>query len=139
MKPAPTTPMRWICAMARHPSRADRSEAVSAIGHPHAGSGGRGRSPRVNRPRNCRTTEKKAMKHFSILLAGMAALAVMAGPASAATSTVTGTITAGTLSLATSATPSFGVTLDGTDKTATYTVPATVTDATGSDSGWNLT
>jgi hypothetical protein len=79
------------------------------------------------------------MKRFNILLAGMAAFAVLASPASAATSTVTGTITAGTLSLATSATPSFGVSLDGTDQTATYTVPATVTDATGSDSGWNLT
>jgi hypothetical protein len=31
------------------------------------------------------------------------------------------------------------VTLDGTDQVATYTVPTTVTDATGSDSGWNLT
>jgi hypothetical protein len=79
------------------------------------------------------------MKRLHILVAGMAALAVFASPASAATSTVTGTITAGTLSLATSATPSFGVTLDGTDKTATYSVPTTVTDATGSDSGWNLT
>jgi hypothetical protein len=31
------------------------------------------------------------------------------------------------------------VTLDGSDQVATYTVPTTVTDATGSASGWNLT
>jgi hypothetical protein len=79
------------------------------------------------------------MKRFYLLLAGIAAAAVLAAPASAATSTVTGTITAGTLSLAPSATASFGVTLNGLDQTATYTVPTTVTDATGSDAGWNLT
>ncbi len=79
------------------------------------------------------------MKRLNILLAGIAAAAVMAAPASAATSTVTGTISAGTLSISTSAAPSFGLLLDGTDQTASYTVPTTVTDATGSDSGWNLT
>ncbi len=79
------------------------------------------------------------MKRISILLAGMAAIGVLAAPASAATSAVTGTITAGSLSIATSATPTFSVTLDGTDKVATYTVPTTVTDATGTDAGWNLT
>ena len=52
---------------------------------------------------------------------------------------VTGTVTAGTLSIDTAATPTFGVTLDGIDQVATYTVPTTVTDATGTDSGWNLT
>ena len=55
------------------------------------------------------------MKRLSILFAGMALAAVAAGPASAATSTVTGTVTAGSLGIATSATPTFGVTLDGTD------------------------
>jgi WxL domain surface cell wall-binding len=79
------------------------------------------------------------MKRLSILFAGMALAAVAAGPASAATSTVTGTVTAGSLGIATSATPTFGVTLDGTDQVAWYTVPTTVTDATGSSSGWNLT
>jgi hypothetical protein len=79
------------------------------------------------------------MKRLSILFAGMALAAVAAGPASAATSTVTGTVTAGSLGIATSATPTFGVTLDGTDQVASYTVPTTVTDATGSSSGWNLT
>jgi WxL domain surface cell wall-binding len=67
------------------------------------------------------------------------AAAALASPAAAATSTVTGTVSAGTLSLTTTATPSFGITLDGTDQTAGYTVPTTVTDATGSGNGWNLT
>ena len=79
------------------------------------------------------------MKRLNILLAGIAAFAVLAAPASAANSTVTGTVTAGTLSIATSATPTFGVTLNGIDQVATYTVPTTVTDATGTDAGWNLT
>jgi hypothetical protein len=79
------------------------------------------------------------MKRFHILLAGMAAFVVSAAPASAATSTVTGTVTAGTLSIATAAAPTFGVTLNGIDQVATYTVPTTVTDATGTDNGWNLT
>ena len=79
------------------------------------------------------------MKRLNILLAGMAAFVVPAAPASAANSTVTGTVTAGTLSIATAATPTFGVTLNGIDQVATYTVPTTVTDATGSDAGWNLT
>jgi hypothetical protein len=65
--------------------------------------------------------------------------AVLAPQAFAANATVTGTINAGSLGITTSATPSFTVTLDGTDKTPTYTVPATVTDTTGSGAGWNLT
>jgi hypothetical protein len=78
-------------------------------------------------------------KRLHIMLAAIAATAVMAAPASAATSNVTGTISAGTLSISTSATPAFGVTLDGTDQTASYSVPTTVIDATGSGLGWNLT
>jgi hypothetical protein len=57
----------------------------------------------------------------------------------AATSTVTGTISAGSLSIATSATPTFSVTLNGSDQTPSYTGATTVTDATGSGAGWNLT
>ena len=72
-------------------------------------------------------------------LAALAASAVAATPALAASATVTGNVNAGTLSISTSATPSFSVTLDGTDKTGSYTVPTTVTDATGSGAGWNLT
>src|SRR3712207_5105645 len=74
---------------------------------------------------------------MALALAG--SVAVSAPAALAATSTVTGTISAGTLSIATTASPTFSVTLDGTNKTASYTVPSTVTDATGSGAGWNLT
>jgi hypothetical protein len=75
------------------------------------------------------------------LIIGLAAAASLlpAQAALAATATVTGTVSAGTLSISTSATPSFSVTLDGTDQTANYTVPTTVTDATGSGAGWNTT
>jgi hypothetical protein len=79
------------------------------------------------------------MKRLLLIPAAIAVLAVLATPAGAATSTVSGTVSAGTLSLTTSATPTFSLTLDGTDQTASYTVPATVTDATGSGAGWNLT
>jgi hypothetical protein len=75
------------------------------------------------------------------LAAGLAATAALAAasPAFAASATVTGTVTGGSLSITTSATPSFSVTLDGTDKTPTYTVPTTVSDATATGNGWNLT
>jgi hypothetical protein len=79
------------------------------------------------------------MRKLFILVASLLAVAMLVAPAWGATSTVTGTVSAGTLGLTTSATPSFGVTLDGTDQTPTYTVPTTVTDATGSGTGWNLT
>ena len=69
----------------------------------------------------------------------LAASALFAPSAFAASATVTGTISAGSLSIATSATPSFSATLDGTDKTPTYTVPTTVTDTTGTGAGWHLT
>jgi hypothetical protein len=76
---------------------------------------------------------------LAALIAVAALSAISAAPALAATATVTGTVNVGSLSISTSATPSFSVTLDGTDKTGTYTVPTTVTDATGSGAGWNLT
>src|SRR3954462_11183790 len=74
-------------------------------------------------------------------IAAAASLLAALAPQSAlgASATVTGSVNAGTLSISTSATPSFSVTLDGTDKTGSYTVPTTVTDATGSGAGWNLT
>lgn len=72
-----------------------------------------------------------------------AALAVLALPASAAFASgdagVTGTVNPGSLTISTSATPTFSVTLDGTNKTGTYTIPASLVDATGTDAGWNLT
>jgi WxL domain surface cell wall-binding len=72
------------------------------------------------------------------LMLALVACAVAAG-ASADTGLVTGTVTARTLSQSTSATPSFSVTLNGTDQTASYTLPITVTDSRGSGAGWNLT
>jgi hypothetical protein len=71
--------------------------------------------------------------------AAMALLAGLAPAASGATAPVTGNISAGGLSLSTSATPSFSVSLTGVSQTASYTVPLSTIDATGSGSGWNVT
>jgi hypothetical protein len=70
-----------------------------------------------------------------------AALAVLAlpGTALAGDSTVTGTVNPGSLTIAPAATSSFSLTLNGADQTKTYTIPSVLTDATGSDAGWNLT
>ncbi len=75
----------------------------------------------------------------ALALALSVAVLVAAAAASADNVVVTGTITGGSLSESTTATPSFSVTLDGTDKTASYTLPMTVTDARGTGSGWNVT
>jgi len=82
------------------------------------------------------------MHRISLRLgATLVAAAAFAFPASAlaATAESTGTITAGSLSLTTGAAPTFSATLDGTDKTPTYTLPMTVEDSTGSGAGWNTT
>lgn len=42
-------------------------------------------------------------------------------------------------SVAFTSTPTFTATLNGTDQTATYTIPLTVTDTRGTGAGWNLT
>jgi putative surface cell wall-binding protein len=72
------------------------------------------------------------------LLASIAASVAAVG-AAADTGLVTGTLAAGTLSESTSATPTFSVTLNGTDQTANYTLPITLIDSRGSGAGWNLT
>ena len=80
-------------------------------------------------------------------LAGAMACAVMivlgscqaAGAATTASPTVTGTVAAGALSLATSAAPTFSANLATGDQTPTYTLPLTATDTTGTGAGWNLT
>ena len=64
---------------------------------------------------------------------------VAATSALASNVTATATVTAGTLTLSTSATPSVSVTLGGTDQTPSYTLPMTVNDYTGSGNGWNTT
>jgi len=72
------------------------------------------------------------------LAAGALAITVPAS-AMAATATVTGTLTGSTLSVATSATPSFSDNLDLGDQTQNYTVPLAVQDTRGTGVGWNLT
>lgn len=82
-------------------------------------------------------------KKIVLLVTVAAAMLALADAASAATSasvTATGTVTgASALSLATTASPTFSDTLDGTDQTASYTIPMTVIDATGTGAGWNTT
>jgi WxL domain surface cell wall-binding len=56
-----------------------------------------------------------------------------------ASATATGTLTGSTLSLSTSATPSFSANLDLGDSTPTYTVPLTIQDTRGTGAGWNAT
>jgi hypothetical protein len=71
-----------------------------------------------------------------------AAALIVAASAQAANVTVNGTVTAGTtLSVAANGTPSFNLTLNGVDQTATYTLPVSVIDARGlsTGGGWNLT
>jgi WxL domain surface cell wall-binding len=82
------------------------------------------------------------MRILGLILVICAAGAVLAVAAGAATITVNGTVTAGTtLSVAANGTPSFNLTLNGTDQTATYTLPVSVVDARGlsTGGGWNLT
>jgi hypothetical protein len=72
---------------------------------------------------------------------GLVAAALLIAPTSglAANATATGTISGSTLSLATSASPSFSANLDNGDSTPTYTVPLTTQDTRGSGAGWNET
>ncbi len=74
------------------------------------------------------------------VLVALALALVVAATARAATIGVTATVAAGpAISVAANGTPSFAVTLNGADQTTPYTLPVTVTDATGSGAGWNLT
>ena len=69
-----------------------------------------------------------------IALAGLAAAGRAGGIA------ITGTVTGGaTLSASSAGTPSFSLTLNGVDQTATYTLPAQAIDPRGTGAGWNLT
>lgn len=81
------------------------------------------------------------MKSPRLLIALLAASALAALPtaALAANVTATGTLTGSTLSLSTSATPSFSANLNEGDSTPTYTVPLTIQDTRGTGAGWNAT
>ena len=73
-----------------------------------------------------------------ILLLALGALAGTA--ADAANVAVTGTVTgSAALAVSSNGTPSFALTLNGSDQTATYTLPLQATDPRGSGAGWNLT
>jgi hypothetical protein len=63
----------------------------------------------------------------------------VANAATTANPIVTGTVTAGTLSLATAAAPTFSANLALGDSTPTYTLPLSAVDTTGTGAGWNLT
>lgn len=75
----------------------------------------------------------------ALALAALGTLLLSGAPALAATITATGTVSGSTLSVTTSATPSFSANLDGGDATPTYTIPFTVQDTRGTGAGWNLT
>jgi hypothetical protein len=77
-------------------------------------------------------------KVFATLVLG-AALCSLPATAMGASATATGTLTGSTLSLSTSATPSFSANLDSGDSTPTYTVPLTIQDTRGTGAGWNAT
>jgi hypothetical protein len=75
----------------------------------------------------------------TLLVAALLALAVAAA-ADAATIDLSTSVSAGSaVSVAANGAPSFAVTLNGADQATPYTLPLTVTDATGSGAGWNLT
>jgi len=82
------------------------------------------------------------MLSWRLITTVCAAALILAASAQAASVAVNGTVTAGTtLSVAANGTPSFNLTLNGTDQTATYTLPLSVIDARGMSTGggWNLT
>ena len=82
------------------------------------------------------------MRSSFLILAVCAAFAALAASASATPVTVNATVAAGaTLSVAGNGTPSFSLTLNGVDQTASYSLPVSIVDARGlsSGGGWNLT
>jgi hypothetical protein len=85
------------------------------------------------------TSMSRTRRAAAVISAVVAALIAGGGAALADTANVTATVSGGSLSESTSATPSFSVTLNGSDQTGNYTLPITVTEARGSGAGWNLT
>lgn len=82
---------------------------------------------------------KKIITALSAAGLACALALIVVATASAANVTATVGVTAGTLSMSTSATPSGSVTLNGTDQNTSFGIPLSVTDATGSGAGWNVT
>ena len=78
---------------------------------------------------------KKLFVFFALAAAFCAAPATSLG----ASATATGTLTGSTLSLSTSATPTFSANLDNGDSTPSYTLPLTIQDTRGTGAGWNAT
>jgi hypothetical protein len=76
---------------------------------------------------------------FKLSIATLLASGALTPASALAATTLTGTVTGGTLTLSTAATASFSVTLDGTDQLPTYTLPISVNDLRGLGSGWNTT
>ena len=81
---------------------------------------------------------KRFMLAGSLLAMVTGALALPAASL-AASALVTGTVSGTTLSLATSATPTFSANLDLGDATPTYTAALNVQDTRGTGVGWNTT
>ncbi len=80
------------------------------------------------------------LRNLSILIATAGTLALVSvGPAFAATTTVTATVSAGGFTLTSPATASVASTLDGTNQSPTYTAALAANDQRGSGAGWNLT
>lgn len=70
------------------------------------------------------------------------ALATAAGAAAATSASIavsSTAVTGTTLSVAPTSSPSFGITLNGTDQSTSYALPLQVVDIRGSGTGWNLT
>jgi hypothetical protein len=74
-----------------------------------------------------------------LFAAAVASALLVAGIGNAANVTATANVSAGSLSLTSSAAPSVSATLNGTDQTPTYTMGLNANDETGSGTGWNLT
>ena len=81
------------------------------------------------------------MRRKKLFVSFVLGAALCAFPATSlgASATATGTLTGSTLSLSTSATPTFSANLDSGDSTPTYTVPLTIQDTRGTGAGWNAT
>jgi hypothetical protein len=82
---------------------------------------------------------RKISTRVAVAAAAAAVAALAPAPAMADVVTSTGTLSGGALSLSSAATPTFSAALDGTDKAASFTLPMTLTDATGLGDGWNVT